>query len=239
MGKQNEIDYLNKIGPNGKQHAFNKPFSDANCWRYFMDLGTIFFLLPPPPAKLLDLGVGTGWTSIFFARRGYDVVGQDIAQDAIILAERNKARQGITNVQFKVCDYEELEFSNEFDCAVFYDCLHHSINEEKALTAVYHGLKRGGICITAEPGKGHEKVDASKTAMALYGLTERDMPTGKIIRAGKKAGFRKFNIYLRYSEPIALRGKLIEEIKGIKRICGQMGSIFLAKATGNILVMTK
>jgi 2-polyprenyl-3-methyl-5-hydroxy-6-metoxy-1,4-benzoquinol methylase len=239
MGKQNEIDYLKKIGPDGQRHAFNKPYSDQDCWRYFADLGTIFYLLPSPPAKLLDLGVGTGWTSIFFARRGYDVVGQDIAEDAILLAEKNKERQGINNVQFKVCDYEELDFSNEFDCAVFYDCLHHSANEEKALAAVYNALKPQGICITVEPGTGHEKVEGSKKAMALYGVIERDMPAGKIIRAGKKAGFRKFKVYLRYSEPIALRGKFAEEMRGIKRICGQLSSFFPAKGAANIVVLIK
>ena len=39
--------------------------------------------LPDPPARILDMGCGGGWTSIFFAKRGYEVVGQDISQDMI------------------------------------------------------------------------------------------------------------------------------------------------------------
>ena len=79
MAKQGEIDYLKNIGQDGIQHAVHKPFSDPECGKYLSELGAVFTLLPPPPARLLDIGCGTGWTSRFFARRGYEVVGIDMA----------------------------------------------------------------------------------------------------------------------------------------------------------------
>ena len=59
-------------------------------------------LLPTPPAKLLDLGCGTGLTSLSFARRGYDVTGQDISETAIQYANEIKDQEKINHLRFIV-----------------------------------------------------------------------------------------------------------------------------------------
>src|SRR5689334_15699144 len=102
MPKQGEIDYIKNIHPTAVQDAIHKPFSDPRCGRYLMDLGAVMSLLPDHWIRILDIGVGTGWTSIFYAKRGYHVVGQDIAPDMIALANENKAREGLDNVEFVV-----------------------------------------------------------------------------------------------------------------------------------------
>jgi SAM-dependent methyltransferase len=195
VAKQGEIDYLKKLGEAGIRHATDKPFSDAECGALLMELGAILNLLPPPPARLLDLGCGTGWTSCFFARRGYEVVGQDIAADMIEQAHENKIRYRVENVHFVECDYEDFDFEDEFDAAVFFDSLHHSLSEEDALRQVYRALKPGGVCVTSEPGLGHAGRPASRNAVERYDVTERDMHPGRIIRAGKKAGFARFRTF--------------------------------------------
>ena len=86
MAKQGEIDYLMRIGEAGARHAAGKPYSDVGCGSYLMQIGCIMSLLPQPPCRLLDAGCGTGWTSVLFARRGYDVVGVDISEDMIFHA---------------------------------------------------------------------------------------------------------------------------------------------------------
>jgi SAM-dependent methyltransferase len=195
MAKQGEIEYLQKIGEHGIQHAVNKPFSDPGCGAYLSDLGAILALLPPVPARLLDLGCGTGWTSVFFAKRGYDVVGVDISPDMIFHANGNKERDDLTNLQFMVSDYESMRFQNEFDCVVFFDALHHAVDEEEAIRQAYRALKPGGVCITVEPGRGHSRMPVSKSAMEKYGVTEKDMPPRWIIKMGKRAGFKKFTVF--------------------------------------------
>lgn len=177
MPKQGEIDYIKNIPAEAVQQALGKPFSYEMCGRYLMDIGAILSLLPDwPPARILDLGVGTGWTSIFIAKRGFDVVGQDIAADMIALANENKARWGIDNVDFVVSDYEAMTFDHEFDAAVFYDSLHHAVDERLALAKVYQALKPGGKVITVEPGEGHSQSPESIEAMRRWGVTEKDMP---------------------------------------------------------------
>lgn len=195
MAKQGEIDYPKKMGIEGIKLEVNKPFSGDYCAGLLMEVGAIMSLLPPPPAKLLDLGCGMGWTSCFYARRGYEVTGQDIAEDMIYNANEKKNREGIDNVRFVACDYEGMDFDSEFDCAVFLDSLHHSINEEDAIRKVYKALKPGGICVTSEPGIGHAHRPKSIDAVRKYNTTERDMPPGRIIKAGRKAGFRVQGVY--------------------------------------------
>ena len=195
MAKQAEIDYVKNMPAGGIQHALNKPFSDPHCANYLMELGAVMALLPSAPARLLDLGCGTGWTSCFFAKHGYQVTGQDIAPDMIHYATVNRDREQLENLNFVVSDYESMTGSNEFDCAVFFDALHHAEDEVQALQRVYQALKPGGICVTSEPGVGHARSPASIAAMQQYNVTERDMPPGKIIRAGKGVGFKSMRIY--------------------------------------------
>jgi SAM-dependent methyltransferase len=206
LAKQGELEYIKNLKDSEVEHAFNKPFSDPECPRYLFDMGTFMHILPPPPARILDLGVGTGWTSIFFALRGYNVTGQDISEDMINLAEKNKSRYRLSNLHFLCCDYESMNFNEEFDYALFYDSLHHSVDEFKALQSVYRALKKGGICLTCEPGYGHSKSEGTKKTIERFGVTERDMHPRIIINSAKKAGFRKHFLYNRLKPPMVISG---------------------------------
>ncbi len=240
MGKQGEIDYLKNLGIEGQKHATNKPFSDENCGQYLVDLGTIISLMPKPPSRVLDLGVGTGWTSMFYARRGYQVVGQDIAPDMISLANKMKENSNLHDLEFISSDFEEMPFSNEFDVAIFYDSLHHSIDEEKAMKSAFNALKRGGILITVEPGEGHAISEGSKKAIEEFGVTEKDMPPHLIISIGKKIGFCRSQVYLRSLSPIEL--PVVSRYKGVLRMMLRLGKRFFRKhhlRITNIVVLTK
>ena len=195
MAKQDEIAYLARIGKAGADHAQGKPFSDPDCGRLLADLGGLFMVLPRAPARVLDLGCGSGWTSVFLARRGYQVTGQDIAPDMIALAEANRLDSGVSGLDFRVCDYEDLGFHEEFDAAVFYDALHHSDSPAVALENVYRALKPGGVLVTIEPGVGHADAEHSRSAVDSFGVTEQDMPPRLIVRLGRAAGFRAARIY--------------------------------------------
>ncbi|MCW2361399.1 MULTISPECIES: class I SAM-dependent methyltransferase [Sphingobium] len=196
MTKQGELDYLRNIGEAGRDHSLNKPFSNGDCGLTLMSIGAVMSLMPAPPAQVLDLGCGGGWTSIFFAKRGYDVVGQDLAPDMIELAEEAKANQRVgEHLQFVVSDYESLTFQDKFDCAVFFDCLHHAEDEAAAIAKVFQALKPGGVMITHEPGLGHSTTPHSIQAMQTYGVNERDMPPSLIIAQAEKIGFRNARIY--------------------------------------------
>ncbi|MDD5035588.1 MAG: class I SAM-dependent methyltransferase [Methylococcaceae bacterium] len=228
MAKQGEIDYIVNLGEAGMDHALNKPYSDPGCGRYFMDMGSIFSLLPQPPAKLLDLGVGSGWTSVMFARKGYEVVGQDIAPAMIELAMQNRERAKLSNLNFLVSDYESLDMKEQFDCAIFYDSLHHAVDEQAALSGAYKALKPGGLCITLEPGEGHHLAPISQNAIHAYGVTEKDMPPHHIIRMGRHAGFNHSKVYRRcFEPPLLFDSQLSLPMNRLRRI--QAGMISAAR----------
>ncbi|HKO68171.1 MAG TPA: class I SAM-dependent methyltransferase [Burkholderiaceae bacterium] len=200
--KQGEIDYMKKIGEANARGAYDKPFSHFTCSKNLVDLGLIMSLLPQPPARLLDLGCGTGWTSAFFARRGYRVTGQDIAPDMIDYARQNKTRYEATDLDFVISDYESLAFEEPFDCAVFYDSLHHAVDEHAALKSVYRSLRPGGVLVTHEPGAGHSLNPDSIQAMQLYGVTEKDMPPAHIRDLCMSIGFSHFDFLVDPTEAV-------------------------------------
>jgi ubiquinone/menaquinone biosynthesis C-methylase UbiE len=255
MPKQGDIDYLKNIGDAGVRHATDKPFSGGEFAKHLIDLGVIAGLLPPPPARILDLGCGTGWTSCFLARRGYQVVGQDISADMIDQAQLNRTRYEVgENLSFVVCDYEEMRFVEEFDAALFFDSLHHSVDEEAALRMVYRALRPNGVCITSEPGDGHAKSPHARQAMERYQVTERDMPARRIRKAARKAGFRDFRTFphlsqwadLVYHQPAA--GAKAPLLKGmarslIRRMAGWVVAgpawIWVRRHDGGVVLMRK
>lgn len=193
MAKQDEIEYARRMNP---AHAANKPFSDRDCGRNLIRVGAVMALLPPPPARVLDLGCGTGWTSAFLARAGYTVVGVDIAPEMVRLAEQQHAAVvGSGALTFRVSDYEHLDFRAEFDCAVFFDSLHHADDEALAVRRAAEALKPGGVCVAAEPGLGHHSREESQHAVAAFGVTEKDMPPDRIVALGRAVGFTGFRVY--------------------------------------------
>ena len=196
MSKIGEQNYLENTGIAGRQHSLGKPFSDEYCGINLASIGTIMALLPPPPARILDMGCGGGWTSIFYAKRGYTVVGQDISADMVALARENQARHDIDDrLSFIHADFESVDLEGQFDVVIFFDCLHHAEDERAAIASACHALKPGGILITHEPGEGHATAPGSIEAMQLYGVTEKDMPPHLIVRHAMEVGFSSYRVY--------------------------------------------
>lgn len=189
--KAGEKTYYARLGPDGLRHARNKPFSDANCGKYLCDMGALLLMLEPAPRSILDFGCGTGWTSLFLAKSGYDVLGIDIAEDAIRIAAEVAREQGAAGVEFRTADYEGFEAGRSFDYVLFYDALHHAEDEQAAVNAAYTALKPGGVMFAFEPGKGHHESEGAQHAIETYGVHEKDMPPAYIWKLGRRAGFRR------------------------------------------------
>ncbi len=194
MSKQAEIDYLARLDAASLAQAEAKPWADPGCGDYLIRIGALMTVLPPPPARLLDLGCGTGWTSAFFARRGYTVTGVDLAPGMIELARRIQTAPEL-DLRFEVGDYDAVAAAGSFEIVVFFDSLHHSLDEGSALAAACRALAPGGVCVTSEPGRGHARSAEAREAVARFGVTERDMPPATIIAAARRAGFRDAEIY--------------------------------------------
>jgi SAM-dependent methyltransferase len=192
MPRTGELTYFKRVGVAGRRHSITKPFSDEDSGLYLQRVGALFNLLPPPPARILECGCGTGWLAYFLARRGYEVVATDVAPDAIRLAESNPTFLEGPVPEFMVADSEALEFDAAFDVVIFFDSLHHSLDESAALSCAYRSLKPGGFCVALEPGLGHNR--RSAMVEGNYDVTEKDMPPSYIRRLGLDVGFSRCRI---------------------------------------------
>ena len=207
MPKDAEIQYvvnmakMLKVSSAEVEHQIlvHKPFADSSRWTYLLDMGQIMKLLPAPPARVLDLGVGSGWTSEIFARCGYSVVGLDIAPDMIAIAARRRIT-GSLDLRFEVCDYEAPSDLGKFDAIVIYDALHHAEDEQGVLANAFRSLKDGGVFISVEPGVGHSTTEATRDVVTKFGTTEKDMPYERQAELLRAAGFVQIRQYLRLSQ---------------------------------------
>jgi SAM-dependent methyltransferase len=92
------------------------------------------------PGRALDLGCGTGTSSLYLAARGWQIVGVDFVPTAIGQARR-KARKAGVKADFHVADVTRLDWlTPAFTLALDVGCLHVLSPEGQAAYA--HGLAR-------------------------------------------------------------------------------------------------
>jgi ubiquinone/menaquinone biosynthesis C-methylase UbiE len=87
--------------------------AERRAWARIVDL-----LAGDAPRDVLDVGCGTGFLALLFARHGHSVTGTDIAPEMIAEAERKAAREGVS-ARFAVADAEALDLADgSFDLVV-------------------------------------------------------------------------------------------------------------------------
>lgn len=102
----------------------------------------------PKKGKFLELGCGAGTYSLWFAKRGYEVYGVDIAPTAIQWAKEKAAEQNI-HVDFRVGSVLNLTSFNDnfFDFVLDGHCLHCIICDDRKafMESAFRVLKPGGF----------------------------------------------------------------------------------------------
>jgi SAM-dependent methyltransferase len=191
VSKQNEKTYYSRLTEDGKRHAAGKPYTDPECGQLLMTVGQIVTLLPSPPARVLDLGCGTGWTSECYARAGYRVTGLDISADMVAVAARLRTAPGLS---FVVGDFEQVPHSAAFDAVVSYGAVHHAEDLPATLSACRMALKPGGVLVLMEPGEGHAESDTTRRCAAQFGISERGLPPALLCSTLRSAGFREVEV---------------------------------------------
>jgi 2-polyprenyl-3-methyl-5-hydroxy-6-metoxy-1,4-benzoquinol methylase len=187
MSKQAERDYADRVEPT---HLYQKPFAVARILREFaVALDHLQHCLPAG-AAILDLGCGSGWTSIFLAKAGFDVTGLDIS-DRMIAIARERADQEHAEVAFVVGDMEELELDrHDFDGVLLFDALHHCPRFPDVLRRAHRHLRQDGFLLLLEPSLLHLYSPHARATTRRYGVTELGFSRNHLNHHLRGIGFR-------------------------------------------------
>jgi len=100
---------------------------------------------------VLDAGCGAGHTAITVAPYSRQVIAFDLTASMLEQVERVAMEQGITNLETRLGDVEQLPFeANQFEVVVSRYSAHHWPNPAKALTEAARVLKPGGRFILSD-----------------------------------------------------------------------------------------
>ena len=140
--------------------------------------------------KVLDLGCGSGWLSVFISKYGFDVTGVDIAKPAIELG-KTWAQEDNATVNFLVGDLLNLPFKEgSFDAIVCNSVLEHfRLDQAKILFGKIHKVltDKGflfGCFDSVGSGKGeyfelddstHVYTDQMRKGMVLRNYSDQEL----------------------------------------------------------------
>ena len=99
----------------------------------------------PIPARILDIGCGTGAVMRALIDRGYDVVGVDPCPDALNYCRR----KGLDAIEASA--EQTGQDDSSFDGVVCLDVLEHLANDKDGIEEIFRVLKPDGIAIIAVP----------------------------------------------------------------------------------------
>ncbi|BET25327.1 3-demethylubiquinone-9 3-methyltransferase [Limnobacter thiooxidans] len=96
--------------------------------------------------RVLDVGCGGGILSESMARRGADVLGIDLAEKSLKVAELHKLETGVNNVNYRVVSAEQLASEEQatFDVVTCLEMLEHVPDPAQTIQACADLCKPGG-----------------------------------------------------------------------------------------------
>lgn len=101
---------------------------------------------PQKDWRALDVSTGGGHTALAFAPYVREVVASDLTPEMLAAAEKFIRGQGVTNVEFRIADAENLPFGDaEFDLVTNRIALHHFPDAQKAIREMARVLKQDGV----------------------------------------------------------------------------------------------
>ena len=156
--------------------------AEANRARFINLLGTEWLpaivdldvrLRAEPPARIIDVACGTGWSSIAMAQAypNINVLGVDLDHDAINAARKSADQAGVADrVTFSVADATNLGGAGGYDLVTVFEALHDMSRPVDVLNAARRMLSEDGTLLVADGLVAEEfMVPASPRERTEYG----------------------------------------------------------------------
>jgi SAM-dependent methyltransferase len=203
--------YVSKleIGDIGWLHS--KPFDptpgNPQYFRLMFDLLNILQAMElPPQAKILEVGSGPGWVTEVLLMLGFSVDSLEPSADLIQVARERCAalaphyrHTASPKLKFHQSTLEETEFNDEsFDAVLFFDVLHHVVDEHVAMEKSFRFLKPGG-CLGIVEGAWHPDYKELERALIVemekFGTLENPFSTEYLDYLLRRSGFIEIQRY--------------------------------------------
>lgn len=181
-----------------------KPFETQWGNEYWIKWATIVEIFGrlgiAPGASVLDVGVGSGWTTAFLAESGYRALGFDIAPAAVASARTRLSDRRLKG-RVEVADMDSFEFGEQFDVVLVFDALHHSDDPARVVGNVARHLVPGGWAVFGEPSRLHALSPAARRTARETGWLERGVGVRALKRACARAGLGESRRFFEGTRP--------------------------------------
>jgi arsenite methyltransferase len=163
---------------------------------------------------VVDLGSGAG-NDVFVARAivGDEgkVIGLDMTEEMITKANKNNAKLGYKNVEFKLGDIEAMPLENNIADVVVSNCVLNLVpDKQKAFSEIYRILKPGThFCVSDIVLKGELPAGLKKSAEMYAGCVSGALQQDEYLNIIKETGFE--NVEIKKTKIIELPDDVLKE----------------------------
>jgi SAM-dependent methyltransferase len=189
-------------------HEASKPFGWSPM--HFLEWAVVEAMLEtlpvPPGSRILDVGCGAGWTTLFLAEAGYDVVGVDLVPANVELCRR-RAERWSSSARFEVGDMEALPAGAPVDAVLLFQALHHTAGQRAALGSMAARLRPGGWLMLCEPTWLHRFSPEARAVTRELGWMERGLTLRELRRDLRACGFAEPRRFFGPTRPYEDRGR--------------------------------
>lgn len=160
---------------------------------------------PAPEARVLEVATGPGYVACGFAAASGEVIGIDITDALLEIAERNRRERGLSNLRFQRGDAEQLPFGDaEFDVVVCRLAFHHLADPAAVLREMARVCRPNGT-VAVEDMVGSEHPERAAYQNRFENLRDpshlRALPLSELLRLFAASGLEVETVYSGQSRP--------------------------------------
>ncbi|HLY41677.1 MAG TPA: metalloregulator ArsR/SmtB family transcription factor [Terracidiphilus sp.] len=149
-----------------------KDYVPGKSWKSLAE--ALLYLMPP--LVVADLGTGEGSSALLLARGASKVIAVDSSARMLEVGREHAQRAGMSNIEFRMGDMEELPIGNaEVDLVFFSQSLHHAAHPERALREAARILRPEGRVVVLDLSKHRFEEARELYADEWLGFSEAEM----------------------------------------------------------------